>query len=150
LNIAKDEIKTAILDHPEFVSFSAEMDKVFAQWQTKNTVYLKALEEACLSKIIIQQISEDLLNNYQGKELIDKYAIYQQLMDYWAETMQDVLYELTADGWKAGNAVTRLIKKETKKGGNDKKIAEIEGQLIPPSLIIQEYFETENIMGYEL
>jgi len=146
LNIAKDEIKVAIFNHPEFISFSAEMDKVFEKWQTKNTIYLKALEEACLPKLVIKEIAEDLLKNYQGKELIDKYDIYQHLMDYWAETMQDDLYELTADGWKAGNVVTRLIKKATKKGGKDKEIAGIEGlegQLIPPSLIIQEYFETE-------
>ncbi len=29
------------------------------------------------------------------------YDIYQHLMDYWAETMQDDLYPLAADGWKA-------------------------------------------------
>lgn len=147
MNIAKDEIKTSIFDHPEFVSFSEEMDKVFTQWKTKNTVYLKPLKEACLPKKVIQEISEDLLKTYKGKDLIDKYDIYQHMMDYWAETMQDDLYELTADGWKAGNVVTRIIKK-TKKAGKEtsKEVAGIEGlegQLIPPSLIIQEYFETE-------
>lgn len=146
LNIAKNEIKAAIFNHPEFISFSAKMDKVFEKWQTKNTIYLKALEEACLPKEVIKEISEDLLKNYQGKELIDKYDIYQHLMDYWAETMQDDLYELTADGWKAGNVVKRKFKKATKKGAEDKAIDGIEGlegQLIPPSLIIQEYFEAE-------
>ncbi len=146
LNVAKDEIKSAIFKHPEFISFSKEMDNVFTKWQTKNTVYLKALEKACLPKKVIQDISEDLLKTYKGKDLIDKYDIYQHLMDYWAETMQDDLYELTADGWKAGNVVTRLVKKATKKGAKDKEIAGIEGlegQLIPPKLIIQEYFKAE-------
>ena len=147
LKVAKDEIKSAIFEHPEFISFSEEMDKVFAKWQTKNTAYLKRLEEACLPKIVIKDISEDLLKTYADKKLIDKYDIYQHLMDYWAETMQDDLYELTADGWKAGNVVTRIIKK-TKKAGKEtsKEVAGIEGlegQLIPPSLIIQEYFEIE-------
>ncbi len=122
------------------------IDKVFAKWQTKNTDYLKSLEEACLPKKVIQDISDDLIKTYKGKDLIDKYDIYQHLMDYWAETMQDDLYELTADGWKAGNVVTRLVKKAIKKGAKDKEIAGIgglEGQLIPPKLIIQEYFQTE-------
>jgi len=146
LNVAKDEIKTTIFKHPEFISFSEKMDKVFEEWKTKNTAYLKALEKACLPKKVIQDISDDLLKTYKGKNLIDKYDIYQHLMDYWAEIMQDDLYELTADGWKAGNVVTRLIKKATKKGAKDKEIAGIEGldgQLIPPSLIIQEYFQQE-------
>jgi len=147
LNIAKDEIKSAIFKHPEFISFSKKMDKVFAKWQTKNAAYLKDLEEACLPKEVIKEISEGLLKNYQSKDLIDRYDVYQHMMDYWAETMQDDLYELTADGWKAGNVVTRIIKK-TKKSGKEtsKEVAGIEGlegQLIPPGLIIQEYFEAE-------
>ena len=148
LNLVKDEIKPAIFEHPEFKQFTDEMDKVFAKWQTKNTTCLKDLEVACLPKKVIDEISENLLKAYRGKNLIDKYDVYQHMMDYWAETMQDDLYELTADGWKAGNIVTRLIKKSTKKGGEDKDVAGIEGlegQLIPPSLIVQEYFETEQI-----
>jgi len=146
LIVVKDNIKSAIFDHPEFISFSNKMDKVFAKWQKKNTAYLKKLEKACLPKEVIKTISEDLLKTYQGKDLIDKYDVYQHMMDYWAEIMQDDWYELTADGWKAGNVVTRLIKKGTKKGGKDKEVAGIEGlegQLIPPSLIIQEYFKLE-------
>jgi type I restriction enzyme M protein len=146
LNIEKNEIKSAIFDHPEFISFSKEMGRVFAKWQRKNTAYLKGLDDACLPKEVIQKISEDLLKTFQGKDLIDKYDVYQHMTDYWAETMQDDLYELAADGWKAGNVVTRLIKKAKKKDQKDKDIAGIEGlegQLIPPSLIIQEYFEIE-------
>ncbi len=57
------------------------------------------------------------------------------------------MYELAADGWKAGNEVKR-IEKKTKKG--DKEVVKqvsgiegLEGRLIPPALIIQEYFAKE-------
>ena len=46
--------------------------------------------------------------------LQDKYSMYQHLMDYWAETMQDDLYELAAEGWVVGKQVKR-IEKKTKK-----------------------------------
>jgi len=92
----------------------------------------------------IAKISNQLLKAYHDKNLIDKYDVYQHLMDYWLETMQDDMYELAADGWKAGNEVTRL-EKNVKKGGKDivRQVAGIEGlegRLIPPDLIIQEYF----------
>jgi type I restriction enzyme M protein len=68
-------------------------------------------------------------------------------MNYWAETMQDDFYELSADGWKAGNEVKRLEKKVKK---NEKEVVKeiagiegLEGRLIPPSLIIKEYFAKE-------
>jgi len=61
--------------------------------------------------------------------------------------MQDDMYELAVDGWKAGNEVKR-IEKKTKKGDNEvvkqvPGIEGLEGRLIPPALIIQEYFAIE-------
>ncbi len=147
LQVAKDEIKSAIFNHPEFLAYSQTMEDVFGTWQRKNAAYLKALEEACHPKEVIRQLSEDLLQSYHGKDLVDKYAVYQHIMDYWSETMQDDLYELSADGWKAGNVVTRITKKTKKAGKEIEKqvdgIEGLEGQLIPPSLIIQHFFATE-------
>jgi len=48
--------------------------------------------------------------------LIDPYAIYQHLMDYWAQVMQDDGYLIAAEGWKA--ETYRVI--ETKKGKDGK------------------------------
>jgi len=93
-----------------------------------------------------------LLKHYDNKQLTDKYAMYQHLMDYWApdnneEAMQDDFYEIAADGWEAGKEVKR-IEKKTKKGDNEivKQVMGIEGLegiLIPPKLMIQEYFAKE-------
>jgi type I restriction enzyme M protein len=97
-------------------------------------------------------IAENLLKHYDNKPLTDKYAMYQHLMDYWSpdgndEAMQDDFYEIAADGWAAGNEVKRKEKK-TKKG--DKEVVKemtgiegLEGRLIPPALLIQEYFAEE-------
>ena len=38
---------------------------------------------------MIAELSEGLLAHYAGQPLIDPYDVYQHLMDYWAETMQD-------------------------------------------------------------
>ena len=146
LMVRKDEIKDTIFNHDEFKAYGATMQQVFEAWKARNTAYLKALEEACHPKDVIHRISEDLLETYHGKALVSKYGVYQIIMDYWSEVMQDDLYELSADGWEAGNEVTRRMKKSTKKGGKDKEIAGIdglEGRLIPPCLLIQVYFEKE-------
>jgi type I restriction enzyme M protein len=147
LNIANKEIKNTIFQHPEFTSFGKKMDIVYNKWETATTARTKALDKGLKPKQEIHTISEDLLKHYANKQLTDKYAMYQHLMDYWAETMQDDFYELTVDGWIAGNEVKRMEKK-TKKGGKEvvKQVAGIEGlegRLIPPSLMIQEYFAAE-------
>jgi len=147
LCIANEEIKNTIFHHPEFTVFSKQMDAVFDKWKTETTTYTKALDKGLHPKQEIRKISESLLKEYENKNLIDKYDVYQHLMDYWAETMQDDMYELAADGWEAGTEIKR-IEKKTKKGEKEvvKKVAGIEGlegRLIPPALIIQEYFAAE-------
>ena len=147
LNIENEEIKNTIFQHPEFTTFGKKMDAVYNKWETATTACTKALDKGLKPKQEIHTISENLLKHYANKQLTDKYAMYQHLMDYWAETMQDDFYELTADGWIAGNDLKRMEKK-TKKGGKEvvKQVAGIEGlegRLIPPALMIQEYFATE-------
>lgn len=144
LNIPQADIKNTIFHHPEFTAFGKQMEEVFHQWKHETIAYGKTLDKGLHPKQEIHAISENLLRQYAGKQLTDKYAMYQHLMDYCAEVMQDDLYELAADGWRAGNEVKR-IEKKTKKGEKEvvKPIAGIEGlegRLIPPPLMIQEYF----------
>ncbi len=65
------------------------------------------------------------------KLLIDEYDVYQHLMDYWTETMQDDFYLIATDGWKA--ETYRIIEK-------DKGWA---CDLVPKSLIVARYFAKE-------
>lgn len=149
LKIANDEIKNTIFNHPEFTAFSKQMEQVFEQWKTETIAYTKAFEQGISPKREIGVISDNLLQHYENKQLTDKYVMYQHLMDYWNpdsndEAMQDDFYEIAAEGWKAGNEVKRKEKK-TKKGDKEivKEVAGIEGlegRLIPPALMIQEYF----------
>ncbi len=147
LNVETEEIKDRIFKHPEFVAFAEKMDGVFSDWKAETAGYVRSLDKGFKPKQEIHKISGSLLKHYTDKPLIDKYTVYQHLMDYWNETMQDDFYELSVDGWAAGNIVTR-IEKKTKKGNKEivKEITGIEGlegRLIPPSLMIQEYFADE-------
>jgi type I restriction enzyme M protein len=72
-----------------------------AIWRDKSAKTLKALEQNCHPKEVIARLSESLLAHHTDKPLIDRYYIYQHLMNYWAQTMQDDCYLIAADGWKA-------------------------------------------------
>ena len=74
----------------------------------------------------------------RDKPLIDKYDVYQHLMDYWAETMQDDCYLIAADGWKA--ETYRVIEKDKKGKEKDKGWA---CDLVPKALIVARYFAKE-------
>jgi type I restriction enzyme M protein len=71
-------------------------------------------------KALIETIAEDLLATFRKAPLLDAYDIYQHLMDYWAETMQDDAYLIAADGWVAKPAAswrpTRRARARTRAG----------------------------------
>ncbi len=138
LAVEKSAIKSAIYEHPEFAAFIAGMNDHFAAWRQESSAMLKALQAGCHPKEIIVALAEGLLAHYAGKPLIDAYDVYQHLMDYWAETMQDDCYLIAADGWQA--ETSRIIEKDKKGKKKDKGWT---CDLIPKALVVARTFSRE-------
>ncbi len=138
LAVDNTTIKSIIYGHPEFTAFIADMNVHFAVWRDKNSKILKALKSGSHPKEVINKLSEDLLADYRGKPLIDPYDIYQHLMDYWTETMQDDCYLIAADGWKA--ETYRVIETDKKGKQKDKGWT---CDLIPKALVVACYYSKE-------
>ncbi len=138
LLVKKEEIKQSIFRHPQFTDYMREMAGLFAQWKERTTQTLKDLQAGLRPKELIVERSEDLLKHYTGKALIDNHDVYQHLMDYWADTMQDDCYIIAADGWKAETYRIQVENKQKKmvdKGWTC--------DLIPTSLVIDCFFSAE-------
>lgn len=138
LAVDKAAIKSTIYGHPEFAVFITGMNAHFAKWRQKSARTLRELNAGSHPKEVIGTLSEGLLAHYTGQALIDKYDVYQHLMDYWAGTMQDDCYLIAADGWKA--ETSRVIEKDKKGKEKDKGWA---CDLIPKTLIVARYFASE-------
>ncbi len=138
LKINKKTIKQTIYQHPEFVRYMDDMNNVFIGWKSNTLPKLKTLEIGLSPKLVIEIISEELLDAYEGKSLINKYDVYQHLMNYWLEVMQDDCYLISEDGW---NANTYRVIETNKKGKQVDKGWTCD--LIPKSLVVNRYFSTE-------
>ena len=146
--IDKTEIKSTIFAHPEFTSYSRKVFEVFESWKRKTIPTLKSLEQGVKPKKLIHEISEDLLQSFSNLSLIDRYDVYQHLMSYWSETMQDDVYVISDDGWKVSSEVYRITKSVKGKSGKttEKEVEGLEGiesKLIKPVLMINRYFSAE-------
>ena len=118
LSVNKAAIKPAIYEHPEFAAFITCMNAHFATWRDKSARNLRQLQAGCLPRAVIGVLSEDLLAHYLGQPLVDAHDVYQHLMTYWSETMQDDVYAIAADGWKA--ETYRVVEKDKKGKERDK------------------------------
>ena len=129
LKIETSQIKAAIFGHPEFTAFNQQVTDLFARWKAANTPQLTGIHIGDRPKALIETLSENLLETFRAApgvaSLIDPYGVYQHLMDYWAETMQDDAWMIVADGWQA---------MQNGKPNTD---------LIPPALIVARYFAAE-------
>ncbi|MEL7024213.1 MAG: type I restriction-modification system subunit M [Pseudomonadota bacterium] len=145
LRVDKSRLRATIHDHPQFAVFMDNMTVRFAKWRDSAAAALMSLDVGCLPKQVIYELSESLLAHYEIDEasgLVDPYAVYQHLMDYWADTMQDDCYLIAADGWVA--TPQRVL--ETVKSGKRKGKTKDKGwacDLVPKPLIVACHFADE-------
>jgi type I restriction enzyme M protein len=151
LTIPLQEVKPAIFDHKEFTAFTTKAKKLFTTWQTAAIGQLKGFAQDAHPKVLIETLSENLLATFKKAPLLDAYDIYQHLMDYWAQTMQDDCYLIAQAGWKAGAQPREIIQvknKENKlvwpeKEDFRKGKHRFKSDLVPAVLLIDRYFAAE-------
>jgi len=131
LDVEKPEIESTILEHDEFKKYSDTLDKAFVSWKTDNLPLLEQMGVGSRPKEIIRTISEDLLEKFSKFVLIDKYDVYQKLLTYWEETMQDDSYLISLRGWDASSD-------ESVDGKDSAKYWDSE--LVPKDVLIDKFF----------
>jgi type I restriction enzyme M protein len=145
------KVKPVILGHPEFGAFNDGTTQLFETWRETNTPRLKGFSKDSHPKALIETISESLLADFKAAPLLDAYDVYQHLMDYWAEAMQDDAYLISTVGWREGaqpreirqvkNKDGKLVWPETEDFRRGKR--RFKSDLVPATLLIDRYFLAE-------
>ena len=97
--VEADEVRGVVLEHGEFKAYGDRVRRVFDGWRREHAPRLRELAVADSPKELIRDLSEDLLHRFAGLPLLDRYDVYQCLMDYWDEVMQDDVYLVVTEGW---------------------------------------------------
>ena len=133
------DVVTHISNHAQFVQFSDSAHTTARAWEQFAIQHLQAFGQGHHPHQLITTIASQLLVDFSITPLIDRYIIYQHLMDYWAETMQDDAYLIAADGWVA--TPQRIIETDKKGKSKDKGWG---CDLVPKSLIVAHYFAPQH------
>ena len=97
--VGSDEVRAVVLESGEFNAYRDRVRGVFGKWQREHEARLRRLEVGDSPKALIRDLSEDLLRRFASLPLLDRYDVYQCLMDYWDEVMQDDVYLVVTEGW---------------------------------------------------
>ena len=95
---------------------------------------LASVKEECEPKSLIERWSGMLLESAKADlKLVDPYNVYEILMNYWAEAMQDDCYMVSRDGWK-------VALRDTKKKST---FEDLECDLLPISVVVNKFFAAD-------
>ena len=151
LKLRLPEVKPAIFGHAEFTAFNQTATRRFADWRAATSPQLTGFAKDGHPKALIESIAEDLLVTFRQAPLLDAYDIYQHLMDYWAETMQDDAYLIAAGCWVKGTQPREIVQVKNK----DNKLAwpeshdylkgkrRFKSDLVPAPILVARYFVAE-------
>ncbi len=152
--IETQQVKAAILAHPEFTAYAERLAAVFAKWRRAHEPLLNGLKAGAKPKDVICTLSEHLLERFSDLPLLDRYDVYQRLMDYWAEVMQDDVYLIAADGWLEAAKPRAVVEDKEKRIKETPDLVvgrkKYKMDMIPPALIVARYFAEEQAAIDEL
>ena len=139
-------------DVKEFLALNARQVE---DWWGSHKQVLESIDSETRPNDLIQMLGDDLLEKFKGRPLINEYAVYEQLMSYWHETMYDDVALLVHSGWQKAvqPREARITGYDNKKKpkyeegdirfGTGVKTQRWVTDLIPPQLIIDRYYPAE-------
>ena len=145
--VESHQIKATIVGSAEFTSFKRRVAAIFDAWRREHEPLLRRIDAHTLPGVMIRILSEDLLARFADAPLLDRYDIYQRLMDYWDAVMQADVYLIAAQGWTKA-ARPRAVTADRNRQINETpdftiKRTKYKMDLIPPALIVARWFASE-------
>ncbi len=142
------QIRETVQQHPDFVAQTNAYRRHYDEWKVQVHPLLEAIDAVTHPKELIQELGDLLLEKFAGDTLlVESYNVYEQLLTYWNETMQDDVYLVASDGWKAELYTPQPAAKKDKDGNLKKvklKVAatpeDLQCDLLPVSIVTDEYF----------
>lgn len=149
LAIERNEIPDVIAFNHEFRKLSGFFSDAVEEWFKLISKQMFELSEGCKPKELITEWSESLLETLAEVDgLTDMYNVYDVLLNYWNEAMQDDCYLISREGWKVAlsSDVLTTDKKSKEVKFVPKKnptFRDYNCDLLPVYIVIDRYFKDE-------
>lgn len=152
LTLASDAIEAAF---DQDVKLQAERRKegteIFEVWRDGVRALLLGITGKTEPRLFIRQLGSMILEAYADSLFLNHYDVFDCLMNYWNEKLQDDVYAIKAYGYETAREIeyTYAKKKAKDESGeailvDDKsKVKSFDGALIPRTIIEAEYFADE-------
>ena len=152
LAVSPQEIET-IIAGDENVNGEREVESgdLFEEWKISAKDVLLNITSETNPKKLIRDIGVEMLRCFEPTKLLDNYDVYDYLLNYWNEKLQDDVYIIKASGYEAGREIEYVYaqKKQKDESGetvsvdDTSKLKSFKGAIIPREILECEYFRDE-------
>ena len=143
LNCEQDAVRDTVATNADFSKQGDVFRSSFATWCDKHCDQLHNLTQGFAPKALIEKLGNSLLEIFGAdKSLVDAYDVFDCLMNYWGETMQDDCYMISSGGWIVQLYTPQPTSKKSE-NKKEKKAAtpeDIVCDLLPVPIVIDENF----------
>ncbi|EMW6317272.1 N-6 DNA methylase [Enterococcus faecalis] len=159
LAIKPNEIESVISEDENIkIEKENECENLFDTWENTARDALLTINTDTNPKELIRNLGVEILNDFESAKLLDNYDVYDFLLNYWNEKMQDDVYVIKASGYEAGREIEYEYAQKKAKDENGEeikvddtsKMKSFEGALISRDIIEREYFGTQLMALNEL
>ena len=135
--IPVSDVTATITTHSQFIHFRTQVHATASNWANGAKHHLAAFAQGDHPHALIDIIANQILADFCSTPLVDRYALYQHLMDYWGTVMQDDAYLIAEAGWQA--LPERVVEYDKRGNARDKGWR---CDLVPKPLIVARYYAT--------
>ena len=147
LRIDTSDLDATVRDHPDCEDYRQQVAQVFDLWRDAHAPFLRDLDHDDVPARVIDALSESLLDCLRDLPLISGYDVYQRLMDYWNDVMQDDVHLVVSDGWVEATKPRATIEDRHRqiKEAPDLSVQRrrYKMDLVPPRLIVAHWLAAE-------
>ena len=144
LNIPKEDVRNTVYNDEEFSAYADRIDGAFDAWKDQVDEGLRSIDEDVVVNDYIKELSELLIQAFDGLELVDKHDVYEVLLSYWQDVMGDDVYLVSADGYGAARQTENIMGVWTSgKNKGKERVIGWEGVLLPKALVEKVFFSAE-------
>ncbi|MBX9718682.1 MAG: SAM-dependent methyltransferase, partial [Microbacteriaceae bacterium] len=151
LAVDQRDIHVTITNSAEYQAFNSTIERLVSEWWSGHREKLADISAKTRPLDLVSALSENLLELFHPRPLVDEYAVYEQLMSYWNQTMHDDVALIMGEGWDGAAKPGRTIDDKDRKLsetpdlvlGSGRNTSKYKMDLIPPALIVARYLADE-------
>lgn len=146
LKVDKDHIRQTVYSNEQFAAYGNEVDNAFLRWKGYSEGPLTTVNADTDIKEMITSLAQKLIAEYEQLTLLNKYDVYQVLLAYWNEVLNDDVMMIKSDerGYGLARETENIMGTVTSgKNKGDEKIVGWEPVLIPKEIVISALFPDE-------